>query len=60
MLGLDLAAGRLYDLYRLERMILHRVTREYFRLNKGPHGMTEELVGGKVQQRYTVVGSMCL
>jgi hypothetical protein len=28
----------LYDLDRLERMILRRVTREYFRLNEGPDG----------------------
>jgi transposase len=28
----------LYDLDRLERMILRRVAREYFLLNEGPHG----------------------
>jgi hypothetical protein len=28
----------LYDLDRLERMILRRVTREYFLLNQGPDG----------------------
>jgi len=28
----------LYDLDRLERMILRRVTRDYFLLNEGPDG----------------------
>ena len=40
LLGAVREAARygLYDLDRLERMILRRVAREYFLLDKGPHG----------------------
>ena len=39
LLGAVREAGRygLYDLDRLERMILRRVTREYFLLDEGPN-----------------------
>ena len=45
LLGAVREAGRygLYDLDRLERMILRRVTREYFLLDGGHRTMTEEL-----------------
>jgi hypothetical protein len=34
----EAACYGLYDLDRLERMILRRVAREYFLLDEGPHG----------------------